>query len=117
MLFEHLFVGDTSISIAENDTWDVTRMLNMLDSRIATSFDAYVGEYEEELHALIDAAWAATDENRYEAYKAVQQFAADHYMVTAVCSCLFTDAWSNTITGMKYDAHSWPNVWAMRPIE
>lgn len=117
VLFEHLFVGDTSISIAENDTWDVTRMLNMLDSRIATSFDAYVGEYEEELHALIDAAWAAADENRYEAYKAVQQFAADHYMVTAVCSCLFTDAWSNTITGMKYDAHSWPNVWAMRPIE
>ena len=23
----------------------------------------------------------------------------------------------NTITGMKYDAHSWPNVWAMRPVK
>ena len=116
VLFEHLFVGDTSISLAENDTWDVTRMLNMLDSRIATSYDAYVGEYEDELHSLIDAAWAADEENRYEAYKAVQQFAADHYLTTAVNSCLYTDAWSSSITGMKYDAHSWPNVWAMRPV-
>ena len=117
VLFEHLFVGDTSITIAENDTWDVTRMLNMLDSRIETSYDSYTGEYEEELHDLIDAAWAASEDDRYEAYKAVQQFAADHYMTTALNSCLYTDAWSNTITGMKYDAHSWPNVWAMRPVK
>lgn len=117
VLFEHLFVGDTSISIAENDTWDVTRMLNMLDSRIETSYDSYTGEYEDELHDLIDAAWAASDDDRYEAYKAVQQFAADHYLTTALNSCLYTDAWSNTITGMKYDAHSWPNVWAMRPVK
>lgn len=117
VLFEHLFVGDTSITIAENDTWDVTRMLNMLDSRIETSYDSYTGEYEDELHDLIDAAWAADEDNRYEAYKAVQQFAADHYMTTALNSCLYTDAWSNTITGMKYDAHSWPNVWAMRPVK
>lgn len=117
VLFEHLFVGDTSITIAENDTWDVTRMLNMLDSRIETSYDSYTGEYEDELHDLIDAAWAADEDGRYEAYKAVQQFAADHYMTTALNSCLYTDAWSNTITGMKYDAHSWPNVWAMRPVK
>lgn len=117
VLFEHLFVGDTSISIAENDTWDVTRMLNMLDSRIETSYDSYTGEYEDELHDLIDAAWAASDDDRYDAYKAVQQFAADHYLTTALNSCLYTDAWSNTITGMKYDAHSWPNVWAMRPVK
>lgn len=117
VLFEHLFVGDTSISVAENDTWDINRMLNMLDSRIETSYDAYVGEYEQELHALIDAAWNADDENRFEAYKAVQQFAADHYITTALNSCLMTDAWSNKITGMKYDAHSWPNVWAMRPVK
>jgi peptide/nickel transport system substrate-binding protein len=116
VLFEHLFVGDTSISIAENDTWDVTRMLNMLDSRIDTSYDAYVGEYEDELHDLIDAAWAADESSRFEAYEAVQQFAADHYVTTALCSCLYTDAWSDSITGMKYDAHSWPNVWAMRPV-
>ena len=117
VLFEHLFVGDTSITVAENDTWDITRMLNMLDSRIETSYDAYVGEYEDELHDLIDAAWAASEDDRYDAYKAVQQFAADHYMTTALNSCLYTDAWSNTITGMKYDAHSWPNVWAMRPVK
>lgn len=117
VLFEHLFVGDTSISIAENDTWDVTRMLNMLDSRIETSYDSYTGEYEDELHDLIDAAWAASEDDRYDAYKAVQQFAADHYLTTALNTCLYTDAWSNTITGMKYDAHSWPNVWAMRPVK
>lgn len=117
VLFEHLFVGDTTISVAENDTWDINRMLNMLDSRIETSYDAYVGEYEQELHDLIDTAWNADDETRYEAYKAVQQFAADHYITTALNSCLMTDAWSNTITGMKYDAHSWPNVWAMRPVK
>lgn len=117
VLFEHLFVGDTAISLGENDTWDVTRMLNFLDSRIPTSYDAYVGEYEDELHALIDAAWAADDAGRYDAYKAVQQFAADHYMLTAVCSCLYTDAWNSSITGMKYDAHSWPNIWAMRPVK
>ena len=117
VLFEHLFVGDTSISIAENDTWDVTRMLNMLDSRIETSYDSYTGEYEDELHDLIDAAWAASEDDRYDAYKAVQQFAADHYLTTALNTCLYTDAWSNTITGMKYDAHSWPNVWTMRPVK
>lgn len=115
VLFEHLFVGDTSISISENDTWDATRMLEMLDSRIATSFNAYVGEYEEELHNLIDAAWAADDASRYEAYAAVQQFCADHYVTTAIDNVLLTDAWSSSITGMLYDAHCWPNCWAMRP--
>lgn len=117
VLFEHLFVGDTSISIGENDTWDVNRMLNTLDSRIETSYDAYIGEYEEELHALLDTAWTADEDSRYEAYKAVQQFAADHYLCTAVNSCMLTDAWSDKITGIKYDAHCWPNVWAMRPVK
>lgn len=116
VLFEHLFVGDTTIDIAENDAWDVSRMLNCLDSRIPTSYSAYIGEYEDELHALLDAAWAASPEDSYEAYKAVQQFAADHYMMTAVNACMLTDAWSSSITGMKYDAHCWPNVWAMRPV-
>lgn len=116
VLFEHLFVGDTTIDITENDSWDINRMLNCLDSRIPTSYSAYVGEYEDELHALIDAAWAASPEESYEAYKAVQQFAADHYMMTAVNACMFTDGWNSSITGMKYDAHCWPNVWAMRPV-
>ena len=116
VLFEHLFVGDTSIGIGENDAWDVNRMLNTLDSRIPTSYSAYVGEYEDELHALLDAAWSASPEDSYEAYKAVQQFAADHYMMTAINACMLTDAWNSSITGMKYDAHCWPNVWAMRPV-
>lgn len=79
------------------------------------SFNAYVGEYEEELHNLIDAAWAADDASRYEAYAAVQQFCADHYVTTAIDNVLLTDAWSSSITGMLYDAHCWPNCWAMRP--
>lgn len=116
VLFEHLFVGDTSIGIGENDSWDINRMLNCLDSRIPTSYSAYVGEHEDELHALIDAAWAAGPDESYEAYKAVQQFAADHYMMTSVNACMLTDAWSSEITGIKYDAHCWPNVWAMRPV-
>jgi len=116
VLFEHLFVGDTTVSVGENDCWDVSRMLNCLDSRIPTSYSAYVGEYEDELHALLDAAWAASPEDSYEAYKAVQQFAADHYVMTAINACMLTDAWNSSITGMKYDAHCWPNVWAMRPV-
>ena len=116
MLFEHLFVGDSSIGIAENDTWDVTRMLEMVDSRVPTSFDAYRGEKEEELHNLIDAAWAADDASRYDAYAAVQQFCADHYVTTVIDNCLFVDAWNSAYTGMLYDAHCWPNVWAMRPV-
>ena len=117
MLFEHLFVGDSSIGIAENDTWDVTRMLEMVDSRVPTSFDAYRGEHEEELHALIDAAYAADDSTRYDAYAAVQQFCADHYVTTVIDNCLFVDAWNPAYTGMLYDAHCWPNVWAMHPAE
>ena len=116
VLFDHLFVGDCSISISENDTWDVTRMLNYFDSRIATSYNAYVGEGEEELHALIDAAWAADDAGRYEAYAAVQQFLADHYATSAIDAAMLTDAWSSDITGIMYDAHCWPNVWNMRPV-
>lgn len=116
MLFEHLFVGDSSIGIAENDTWDVTRMLELVDSRVPTSFDAYRGEKEEELHNLIDAAWAADDASRYEAYAAVQQFCADHYVTTVIDNCLFVDAWNSAYTGMLYDAHCWPNVWAMHPV-
>lgn len=116
VLFEHFFVGDTSIGIAENDTYDVTRMLEQVDSRISTSYDAYVGEDAEELHALIDAAWTADDATRYEKYAAVQQFCADHYVTTALDNVLLTDAWISSITGIKYDAHCWPNVWAMRPV-
>lgn len=116
VLFDHLFVGDTTIGLAENDTWDVTRMLNLYDSRIATSYNAYSGEYEDELHALIDAAKAADDESRYDAYAAVQQFLADHYVTTVIGNILMTDAWRSDITGMKYDAHCWPNVWDFAPV-
>ena len=116
VLFEHVFVGDTTISSTELDGWDITRMLEFLDSRIPTSYYAYVGEDEEELHALIDAAWAASPEDSYEAYRAVQQFAADHYMMTVISAIMMPNAWSSDITGMKYDAHCWPNVWAMRPV-
>lgn len=116
VLFEHLFVGDTTIGIGENDCWDINRMLNFLDSRIPTSYSAYIGEYEDELHDLLDAAWAASPEDSYDAYKAVLQFAADHYMVTTLNSAMLTDGWSSDLTGMKYDAHCWPNIWAMRPV-
>jgi len=116
VLFEHLFVGDTSISVAENDTWDITRMLNMVDSRISTSYDAYIGEGEDELHALIDAAWASDEASSYDAYAKVQQWLADHYVTTAIDNCLLVDAWNSKITGILYDAHCWPNVWAMRPV-
>lgn len=115
MLFDHLFVGDTAVNVAELDTWDINRMLNYIDSRVEGSYDCYVGEYEEELHKLIDAAKTADDASRYDAYAAVQQFCADHYVCTPINNCLFVDAWSSEITGMMYDAHCWPNVWAMRP--
>ena len=117
MLFDHLFVGDTSIVIGENDTWDITRMLNQFDNRISTSFNAYHGEDEDELLALIDEAWAADDEHRYDAYAKVQQWLADRYATTALDNCLFVDAWSSKITGMKYDSHCWPNVWDMTAVK
>ena len=117
VLFEHLFVGDTSMGFGENDTWDITRMLEIVDSRVPTSFNAYHGDDEEELHALIDAAWTADEASRKDAYNAVQQWLADRYVITTICDVVLPDAWASNITGIKYDAHAWPNVWAMRPVE
>ena len=79
VMLQHSWNGEIAIGFGENDTWDVGRMLEFADSRIETSWNAYIGEGEEELHALIDAAWAASDEERYDAYAKVQDFLADHY--------------------------------------
>lgn len=116
VLFDHIFVGDTSINIAELDTYDIYRMLNYIDPRSTDVYDIYQGEYEEELIKLIDAARAADDATRYDAYAAVQQFCADHYVCTPINNVMLVDGWSSEITGMLYDAHCWPNVWAMRPV-
>ena len=117
VLFEHLFKGDSTIGFGENDLWDTTRMLDLVDNRVPTSWNAYVGEHEQELYDLIDAAKAASGDARKEAYNKVQQFCADHYVVTTVDCVLLPDAWANGLTGMKYDAHCWPNVWAMHPVD
>ena len=111
-----MFVGDWSIDIAENDTWDVTRMLEMVDNRVSTSYGAYRGELDDELYALIDTASSADDASRYDAYAAVQQFCADHYVTSAIDNVIQVDAWNSAYTGILYDAHCWPNIWAMRPV-
>lgn len=116
VMLEHSWVGEIPISFAENDNWDVGRMLEFADSRIETSWNAYVGEGEEELHALIDAAWAASDEERYDAYAAVQQWLSDHYVCTNLCDVVMPDAWAANLTGVVYDAHCWPNIYNVRPL-
>lgn len=116
VMLEHSWVGEIPIGFAENDNWDVSRMLEFADSRIETSWNAYVGEGEEELHALIDAAWAASDEERYDAYAAVQQWLTDHWVCTNVCDVVYPDAWSADLTGVVYDAHCWPNIYNVRPL-
>lgn len=113
---EHSWAGEVPIGIAENDNWDVGRMLEFADSRIPTSWNAYVGEGEEELHALIDAAWAASDEERYDAYAEVQQWLTDHWVCTNLCDLIIPDAWSADLTGIVYDAHCWPNIYNVRPL-
>ena len=116
VMLEHSWVGEIPIGFAENDNWDVGRMLEFADSRIETSWNAYVGEGEEELHALIDAAWAASDEERYDAYAAVQQCLSDHYVCTNLCDVVMPDAWAANLTGVVYDAHCWPNIYNVRPL-
>ena len=116
VMLEHSWVGEIPIGFAENDNWDVGRMLEFADSRIETSWNAYVGEGEEELHALIDAAWAASDEERYDAYAAVQQWLSDHYVCTNLCDVVMPDAWAANLTGVVYDAHCWPNIYNVRPL-
>ena len=116
VMLEHSWVGEIPIGFAENDNWDVGRMLEFADSRIETSCNAYVGEGEEELHALIDAAWAASDEERYDAYAAVQQWLSDHYVCTNLCDVVMPDAWAANLTGVVYDAHCWPNIYNVRPL-
>ena len=116
VMLEHSWVGEIPIGFAEHDNWDVGRMLEFADSRIETSWNAYVGEGEEELHALIDAAWAASDEERYDAYAAVQQWLSDHYVCTNLCDVVMPDAWAANLTGVVYDAHCWPNIYNVRPL-
>lgn len=116
VMLEHSWAGEIAIGFGENDNWDVSRMLEFADSRIPTSWNAYVGEGEEELHALIDAAWAASDEERYDAYAAVQQWLTDHWVCTNLCDVMFPDAWSADLTGVVYDAHCWPNIYNVRPL-
>lgn len=116
VMLEHSWNGEIAIGFGENDNWDVSRMLEFVDSRIPTSWNAYVGEGEEELHALIDVAWAASDEERYDAYAAVQQWLTDHWVCTNLCDVVFPDAWSVDLTGVVYDAHCWPNIYNVRPL-
>ena len=116
VMLEHSWAGEIAIGFGENDNWDVSRMLEFADSRIPTSWNAYVGEGEEELHALIDAAWAASDEERYDAYAEVQQWLTDHWVCTNLCDVMFPDAWSADLTGVVYDAHCWPNIYNVRPL-
>ena len=116
VMLQHSWNGEIAIGFGENDTWDVGRMLEFADSRIETSWNAYIGEGEEELHALIDAAWAASDEERYDAYAKVQDFLADHYACSTVCDVVIPDAWSADLTGVVYDAHCWPNIYNVRPL-
>lgn len=116
VMLEHSWKGEIALGFAENDCWDVNRMLEFADSRISTSWNAYIGEGEDELHKLIDDAWAAADDMRYDAYAAVQQFLADHYACTVVADVTIPDAWASNITGVVYDAHCWPNIYNVRPL-
>ena len=116
VMLEHSWNGEIAVGFGENDNWDVSRMLEFVDSRIPTSWNAYVGEGEEELHALIDAAWSASDEERYDAYAEVQQWLTDHWVCTNLCDVMFPDAWSADLTGVVYDAHCWPNIYNVRPL-
>lgn len=116
VMLEHSWKGEIALGFGENDSWDVSRMLEFADSRIETSWNAYVGEDEEELHGLIDAAWAASDEDRYDAYAAVQDFLAEHYACTVVADVVIPDAWTSNLTGVVYDAHCWPNIYNVRPL-
>ena len=112
VLFEHLFVGDSTIGLGENDNWDSIRMLDFVDNRVETSWNAYVGEYEEELYGLIDAA---KDSGKAEDYQKVMQFCADHYVVSTVCNTVNCHAFRSDLEGIKYDAHCWPIFWEMTP--
>ncbi len=116
VMLEHSWKGEIALGFGENDSWDVSRMLEFADSRIETSWNAYIGEGEEELHDLIDAAWAASDEERYDAYAAVQDFLAEHYACSVVADVVIPDAWSSNLTGVVYDAHCWPNIYNVRPL-
>lgn len=112
----HVWAGEVPVGLGENDNWDISRMMKMVDSRVETSHEAYRGEDEAELHALIDAAYAASDDDRYAAYAAVQQFCSDHYVCTVIANCVFTDAYADNLTGLEYDCHSWPTIYKMRPV-
>ena len=115
VLFEHLFVGDFHFGLGENDNWDINRMLNFVDNRVPSSWNAYVGDKEQELYDLIDAAKAASDADRKAAYKAVQQFCADHYVCTTICNTMNFHALSTKVTGITFDAHCWPIFWTIHP--
>lgn len=109
--------SNSTLGMSENDCWDISRMLDFIDPRCSDLYTyTYSGEYEDELIELIDTAKTADDEDRYDAYAAVQQFCSDHYMMAACTSAVVISAWDSNLTGMQYDAHGLPNVWAMHPV-
>ena len=114
VLFDHLFKGDSSIGLGENDNWDVIRMLNFVDNRVPSSWNAYVGEHEEELYKLIDTA---KDSGKQEDYNKVMQFCVDHYVCSTVCNTMNFHAFRSDLTGIKYDAHCWPIFWTIHPAK
>lgn len=118
-MLQKMWNNETTIGFGECDTWDTSRMLDIIDSRVTTSIanNAYVGENEDELHNLIDEAENAVDDAaRKEALDKIQDFCQEHAATTCLSSVMIPDAWSSDITGVFYDAHQWPQIWKVRPI-
>lgn len=112
--------NEVPISFAEGNCWDSTSMTDLIDSRVETpnlNF-TYMGDKQDELHAMIDAAHNATSEDdKKAALLEVQQFLVDNAVCTAVNDTMFADAWSSDLTGMTYDVRGWPVVSFVRPVE
>lgn len=115
-MLSYVWAGEVPLHLGENDNWDISRMLKAVDSRVETSHEAYRGDDAAELHALIDAAYAASDEDRYDAYAAVQKFCSDHYVITSVANVVLADAYADNLVGLEHDSHSWPTIYNMRPL-
>lgn len=118
-MLQKMWNNETTIGFGECDTWDTSRMLDIIDSRVTTSIanSAYVGDYEDELHGYIDDAENATDDAaRKDALDKIQDFCQEHAVTTCLSSVMIPDAWSSDITGVFYDAHQWPQIWKVRPI-
>lgn len=119
-MLQKLRNNETMIGFGEIDTWDPSRMLDVLDSRVTTPIanNCYVGEGEDELHDLIDMAENAADDNeRKDALASIQEFCSEHAALTVISSVMIPDAWSSNLTGIEYDAHQWPQIWNVRPYK